>query len=421
MKSEKKRVAMPTLASRRNVGLHPLTIATGIWGGLLVLYALHLSELLLFPISDLVSIALAIWTPFAVVALGYTLWRPRILRQRFKLPTLSAIQLATIEKRLKLLFRFWVVAEIFETFASGGLPIVWLFRDSGKTYKDYGVPSLHGFFISLLLTLALSRVALYLLTGKRRHLKLPLLSMAWWIVLIARGPILTSLAEFSVLWLCIRPVNWKTIARIAAYSTIVVLLFGWFGDLRTGGDTFRELARPSAAYPRWLPSGVLWVYIYATTPLNNLVYQKLSKEPAENPFFPNTFSQVFPTVVRNYVYELEDDAGGSSDDVVDAVVSNVSTAYSGPRKDFGLPAVFVFSLIAAIFCQWYWYRADLRSLLIFAVLAQCLVFTVFFDLFLYLPVITQVGWIALIFRRADPKAAAVASHYPLSGAPTPAV
>ena len=399
MKRGKTGVAISTLAPRRNVVLHPLAVITGIWGLLLGLYALHLSELLLFPFVDLIPIALAIWSPFAIVAVGCTLWRPRALRQGYRLTAFSQAQLAVIEKRLGLLFGFWLAAAIFETFASRGVPIVWLFTNPAKTYKDYGVPSLHGLVISLLLALTLSSVGLYLSSGERRHLRLLLYSIVWWIVSVARGPLLSSLAECSVLWLCIRPVNMKTIGRMTAYGVLVVLAFGWVGDLRTGADKFRELARPSANYPQWLPSGVLWAYIYVTTPLNNLVYQSLSEEPEENPLLPHTLWQVFPTVVRDYVYK---DVRG--EDLVDAVVSNVSTAYAGPLHDFGLPGVFLFSTVAALLCQWYWYKPDLRSVLAFAVLAQCLVFSVFFDLFLSLPVITQLGWIALIFRKTGENA-----------------
>lgn len=174
MKWEKTRVAMPTLALKRNVMLHPLIVATSIWGVLLGLYTLHLSELLLFPVLELVPLALAIWTPFAIVALGYALWRPRILRQGYKPSVPGRAQLAVIEKRLRLLFRFWMVAAVFETLVSGGFPIVWLYTNRVKTYADYGVPSLHGLVNSLLLALALSRVGLYLFTKERRHLRVPL-------------------------------------------------------------------------------------------------------------------------------------------------------------------------------------------------------------------------------------------------------
>lgn len=395
-KRDKTRLALPRLASRRNLMLHPLTIVTGLWGLMLGLYALHLSDLLLFPILELVPITLAIWMPFAIVTLGYALWRPRILRQGYQLNVPSRTQLAVIEKRLRLLFRFWIGAAIFETIASGGVPFVWLFTNRAKTYVDYGVPSLHGLVNSLLLALAVSRVSLYLLSGERRHLKLPLFSVFWWVALVTRGTIFFTLVESMILWLCIRPVKLQTITKIAAYAVMVVLFFGWVGDLRTGAENFRSLARPSANYPLWLPSGVLWVYIYATTPMNNLEYTRSTRQPAYDPLLPHTLAQLFPTVVRNIVYGDPDEWSGA---LVDPIASNVSTAYLGPLQDFGLTAVFLFSTATALISQWYWYKPDPRSLLTFAVLAQCLFFSIFFNLFLALPIIAQLGWFALILRK----------------------
>lgn len=419
IKRDKTRLALPRLASRRNLALHPLTVVTGLWGVLLGLYALHLSDLLLFPVRQLVPVVLAVWMPFAIVALGYALWRPRILRQGYQLNVPSRTQLAIIEKRLRLLFRFWIGAAIFETVVSGGVPVVWLFTNPAKTYMSYGVPSLHGLVNSLLMALIVSRVSLYLLSGEKRHLKLPLLSVFWWVALVTRGTIFFILAESTILWLCIRPVKLKTITKIAACTVIVVLFFGWVGDLRTGAENFRELARPSANYPLWLPSGVLWVYIYATTPINNLEYTRSTRQPAYNPLLPHTLAQLLPTVVRNIVYG--DDPGELTGALVDPVASNVSTAYLGPLEDFGLTAVFLFSMVTALFSQWYWYKPDPRSLLTFAVLTQCLLFSIFFDLFLALPIITQIVWFALILRKTGDNIVVHSSRRPQPCAlmPTP--
>jgi hypothetical protein len=101
-------------------------------------------------------------------------------------------------------------------------------------------------------------------------------------------------------------------------------------------------------------------------------------------------------VVRKNVFG---DPGELAGALVDPIASNVSTAYLGPLEDFGLTAVVLFSLVTALFSQWYWYKPDTRSLLIFAVLTHCLLFTLFADLFLSLPIIAQVGWFALILRK----------------------
>ncbi len=399
MSTMKGRLPTPVLASKRSLLVHPLIIATGLWGVLMVLYALHLSYLLWFSILDLLPLALAIWTPFPLVALGFALWRPRPLRRRYKLAAPTREQMVVIETRIRFLWCFWIVAAVFETTVSGGFPIIWIFTNAAKTYFDYGLASLHGLVNSLLLALTLCRVGLYLLTGEGRHLRLPFFSIIWWIALVTRGTLFFSLVACSILLLLIRPVRTKTIGRMVAYAILTVLLFGWVGDQRSGADSFRELAQPTSHYPQWLPSGILWVYIYATTPLNNLAYSMVSRKPEENLLLPHTLSILLPTVIRNYVYG---DAGVAAEEINGDLVEshfNVSTAYSGPAQDFGLLAVFFFSLITAGACQWFWYKPDLRSQLIFAVLAQCLVFSVFYNLFLSLPMIAQIGWFAFILRR----------------------
>lgn len=397
--ASKRESPIGSFASKRNLLLHPLTITSVLWGMLMIFYAFHFSNLLLFSTPELLPVTLAIWIPFGLVALGSFLWRPRALRRRYRLQLPGLAQLVTIEKRLRSLWYLWLVLAVFETLFSGGFPIVWGFTNPSKTYFDYGLPSLHGFVNSLLLAIALCRFALYLLTGNRRHLIIPLFSLIWWIMLATRGTFLFTLVECMILLLRIRRIRSKTINRIAAGALLVVLLFGWLGDLRSGADRFRELAQPASSYPQWLPSGVLWIYIYATTPLNNLVYSMVSRRPEGNPLLPHTLSLLLPTVARNYVYG---NASAAADEITGDLIEanfNVSTAYLGPAQDFGLPAIFLFSLIAASACQWFWYKPDLRSQLCFAVFAMCLIFSLFYDLFLSLPIIAQLGWFFLIFRR----------------------
>jgi hypothetical protein len=309
-----------------------------------------------------------------------------------------------IERRLVFLWRLWACAAVFETVVSGGFPIVWIVTNPSKTYFDYGIPSLHGFVNSLLLAISLSRFLLYLLTGERRHLAVPAFCMVWWILLVTRGSVFFLGLECTILILRIRPLRAKLLARFAAAIVCVVLFFGWLGDIRTGAETFRELAQPTDSYPRWLPSGILWVYIYATTPLNNLYYTLKSRKPEQNLLLPHTLTTLLPTVLKKYVYG---DGSVAAEALKGELIEsnfNVSTAYLGPAQDFGLSAIFLFSLITASACQWYWYKSDLRSQLIFAVLAHCLILSLFNDLFLYLPIIAQIGWFYLIFRK--PRAAA---------------
>ena len=204
----------------------------------------------------------------------------------------------------------------------------------------------------------------------------------------------------------IRGITWKTIAKGLTSLLAVILVFGYIGDMRTGSEAFRQLAEPSSNYPDWLPSGALWVYIYVTTPINNLVNTAKTVTPANNLLFPNATSLLFPSILRNVVYGQTGAVDAASGDlVVDAFT--VSTAYVGPLRDYGMFGVACFSILMGAISVHYWRDRSLRGSLTYAVLGQCLVLSVFFNHLFYLPVITQIPWLYLFLcgNKAAPRGA----------------
>ncbi len=381
--------------NKRTLLLHPFIVFSGVWLTVVFLYSMHLSNLLLYSTSDVIGVTSYIWLPFVAVLALYTTfhnftklaYRPRQNLRRFNLDLL--------ERRLTIWFRIWVVISIVEIFVSGGIPIVWLIRGSSKTYMDFGIPSLHGLVNSLLLSIAICRFALYLITGQRKHLIIPVFVVVWSMLVVTRNLMLVSLLEYAVVFLSIKIIRPGIIARIAVGALLFILTFGFIGDIRSGAEHFRSLAQPTAQYPDWLPSGVLWAYIYISTPINNLIYTTQSSPPANNPLFPNTAATLFPSVLRVIIYGNHLDQAESGDLVTSAF--NVSTAYLGPYEDYGRFGIVLFSALTAFACQFFWYRTGLRDVLIFAVLTQCLALTLFFNHFFALPVITQVIWFFCFF------------------------
>lgn len=377
--------------------LHPLTIFSVVWLGVVFLYSMHLSKLLLYPTQQVVKIVVIIWAPFASVVLVYTLFRHILvwLYPSFrKLPTANFTRL---ERRLTVWFRVWIVISIIEIMVSGGIPLLWLIQHSDKTYMDFGISSVHGLVNSLLLSIGLCRFALFLLTGKRRHLIVPLFILVWSLAVVTRNMLLVSLIEFGILFFRLKPIQPKTILKLTAGVVCLILAFGAIGDYRTGSsDLIRLWAQPTEEYPEWLPSGVLWAYIYISTPINNLVYTSEVVQPVDRLTFPNTSATLFPSIVRKIIYGSQLDSAESGELV--ASTFNVSTAYIGPFQDYGFLGIALFSMIIAVACLIFWFRRSLGDILIFSVLTQCLVLSLFFNHFFYLPIITQVVWIPYLLK-----------------------
>jgi oligosaccharide repeat unit polymerase len=388
-----------SLSVKRPLFLHPFIIFSAVWLSVSFLYSLHLSSLLRYTTREAFTTALLIWAPFVAVlficgalhvvtTLGYSPAKPK-----------WKLDCELLERRLRVWFKIWLAISVIEIIVSGGIPLLWALQGSSKTYVDFGIPSLHGLVNSLLVAVALCQFFLFLVTKKRRHLVLPVFVLVWSVLVITRQLMLSSLLEFCVVFLRLRPVRARTIVAVPAVLLLFILLFGVIGDVRQGSsDAFRTLAQPTSAYPDWLPSGLLWGYIYITTPINNLMFTMQTVAPANNVLFPNTSSTLFPSVLRTMIYGSALGDAESGQLVTDAF--NVSTAYVGPYQDYGLLGMALFSGLVAFMCYFLWIRSDIKHILMYAVVAQCLILTLFFNLFFALPVIAQLIWLSYFFMPA---------------------
>lgn len=352
----------------------------------------------MYTTSEISRVVLVIWIPFALVAVAYSPIRRILVTTYPSRRSIEPIQASALDRQLTTAFRIWMLITVIETIISGGIPIVWLAMGSSKTYRDFGIPSLHGLVNSLLLTISLCRFALYLLTSERRHLRVPIFIFFWSIIVVTRNMTLVALIQFIVLFVRLRPIKVGTVVRIVGVFAATILLFGVVGDYRSGSsDLILKWAQPADNYPEWLPSGLLWGYVYAATPVNNLIYTTEISPPQNSLLFPNTAATLFPTVLRGVIYG--DQLGeAQSGQLVDATF-NVSTAYVGPYQDFGFTGIALFSGLTAIACFYFWNRYDFKSVLIFVVLSQCLILTLFWNQFLSLPIITQAFWLQFFLRR----------------------
>jgi oligosaccharide repeat unit polymerase len=198
----------------------------------------------------------------------------------------------------------------------------------------------------------------------------------------------------------VRGFTWRTLTKGAVGLIALILVFGYIGDVRTGVEQFRELAQPSPNYPEWLPSGVLWIYIYASTPINNLVNTTRTAHPLNNPFFPNATSLLVPSALRDFIYDPDTISTAGTGELVDEGSWNVSTAFVGAFQDFGMFGIVCLSIAMGLISAYFWRDRSLRGSLAYAVLGQCLAMSIFYNHLFYLPVITQIIWLYVVLRKS---------------------
>lgn len=375
---------------------NPIVIFLCVWGGTYALFSLHLSALLLDDPHATVVLLLTIAVPFVcayilISAINFRLqprgWSTPELRADFSRELSSRFN--SMSGKLMVLSLLWAGISAMEIVVSKGLPIIWIVTGAPLTYQDFGIHSLHGFTNTLLLASSLISLALYLQSHRRAYLIMPIVSTVWAVVVVSRNLLLVNIVQLFILWLRFYARNvGRTMARLIVFGFALLYVFGAVGDARTGADRFLAVAEPTITIPTWVPSGFFWAYVYVTTPLDNMLYNIVNVEPSMSATLPNTLSSLLPSVVRGSLVTSQSNA---SEDLVSQAF-NASSAFIGPYQDQGLPGVFVFSALIGIACTVFWYKRSFFGYFSYCMLAQCLVFSNFWNHFLDLPVVFQLFW-----------------------------
>jgi oligosaccharide repeat unit polymerase len=370
--------------------LTPVIIFSSVWILVIFLLSFKFSYLLKEKTSDAWTFFFWIITFFILGYMFFFLFRPKVYTE-YKWP-------GTDEKTLKSFngfVIFWISMTILEVIFSGGLPIIWLLTGSSKTYFDFGIPSVHGFLNALELTLGQLSFYFFYKTRKKKYLMFAIMFILWNVAIFTRQVIIVLVIEMFFIFFVISKNKIKIIRTLLIYGLFFILAFGWVGDFRSGADNFISVAVPSDNWPLWLPSGFLWVYIYITTPLNNLIYNFHFPVTDPDYLFPNTLSLLLPSVIRNLIYHNQDTVSGN----LVSEAFNVSTAFMSSYKDIGYAGLMVFSFVIGLISNITWWVRGPKRLFFRAITAQCLILSVFYNHFFYLPIACQFIWLVIFFKK----------------------
>jgi len=380
----------------RHVLLHPAFLFISVWVLAGVLYAARLSHLLKFGVDAVLEVLCAIVLPFAFVSLlSWILSLSHTSASRTQ-ESVRFLNSSVCRRRIHRLFLVWAFLSLVEIVHAKGTPFIWLILNIPRDYFSFGIPSLHGMLNAMILGISAASFFMYKVEKRQRHLVIPIICLAWSIIIISRQILVTALVEFAVIMIATQRFSLGKKVSLSFAALGAVVFFGLIGNFRTGLESFTALAQPRN-FPDWIPSGFLWGYMYLTTPLNNLLNTIALVTPAGDPIFKETVAQLFPTVIRNIVYG---DIALVGPKLVEPAF-NTSTAFCQPFIDMGFFGIILFSTSISVVVNCLWYRRKITSLPTYAVLAQCLLISTFVNPFFYLPIITQVVWTFLIFRGTE--------------------
>ena len=380
---------------------NPLFLFTIVWLGSIFLFELYLSEVLIEADVALISYLLASVFFFTIGFLSIKFqFNCRI---RYSIEGLCCTVNSRKYRRFLIVSISLLIAVfLIEGIIFGGYPLLGLIGIGPIIhYTDFGVRGIHGLFNALFLT-AFALLYLKLLINKKIGLNLKTLLLiiliAWPLFSLSRQLMFTLIIEILMLTLLVskHQVSFKNFLKITSFVFILIFLFGYLGDLRSGRDAFLVLAQPTFEYPDWLPSGLMWVYIYIVSPINNLAFNFNFIEPNYLPI--NTLTSYFPSFLREGMLEV---FGGNSYHwkLINENL-NVSTFHEKILLDFGpYFAQLVFFIFGMVCAYFYLYRyKSIFHLIALIVLLHGIFFSFFVDFIFNLVFFAQIV-IAYIFLK----------------------
>jgi oligosaccharide repeat unit polymerase len=374
---------------------NPLMLYALLWGSALGLTSLALTVNLAPMNVETVALVLSTVATFAVAGGLHVVAFPSRDVRRSSSP--MAEQMVAFREPVRKLLIIWGLGSALEAALGGGLPLMWIFTGSAKTYADFGVPMLHGLLMSLYM---LSTTALYLdyqCTGDRRRLRASRLLLIWPILLMSRGAMIWIVLQIACVHLFHNPVRIGNILKYLAIVLGVIWLFGFIGDLRMGGNKEWMDGLLNLEHGAWiakLPTGFIWVYLYITASLNNVVTNIQNLQPTYSFYFSS--KGLFPSVLRDALF---DPSAKYIELAVEAF--NTSTFFENFLRDFGVRGTVAVVAVLQLGCIHIYRLArqgEAWALLAYAVCFQALALSVFSDNFTSLPNIAQIG-VALLCGR----------------------
>ena len=368
---------------------NPLTVFSSIWMSVVGLSYLQLSAWQ-SPIEDATYFVLFVMqTAFSI----FYLLGNGIKLKEYKADT---ERLTVTPKQLYFLFRIWLIVEILEVVYSGGLPVIWHLFNTGKTYFDFGIPSVHGLMNSIGLVILLIAVFLILDGQDTNHklLKIILFILAFYFALITRQVIVSALIEILIVIFLYKPK--LVIHKILPILLISIVMFGIVGNLRTGYEAFMYVSLIKKEIPQWMV-GFYWVYMYLSmtiTNINNLITGGFP------PVGMNALSGFIPSV---FAPMLGIDTGFYSADYLVTGAFNVSGFFVYFYQGFSTAGVVfisaIYGFLGGILFRKYCEYPSERNMLLLAIIMQIIMLSFFDNMLLYLPSSFQLIVVLFLYRR----------------------
>jgi oligosaccharide repeat unit polymerase len=377
---------------------NPMIVYTIIWTMSFYLYSLEITTNVIGLNLDTILLVLGSVITFIIIYLISYIFK--ISTNNFNLyirTTFDKFNNVTkvryFEKITKVLTIIWGIGTFLEVLQFGGVPIisVVVLGHYDLDYKAFGLPTIHGMLNAIYLTVVVSYYIHFQITRSKQSIYKVILLSLWPLLCMTRALLLWNLIEILSVYLIFHKINFKKIISLFFAVLVVVLLFGYIGDNRGEASEVRFtdnfIKEEYREVGKQMPSGFIWVYMYLTTPINNVVWNVDKLHPAYD--FNFTSSALIPSIIRDKIY-----VGASKYPIIlYQETFNVSSYFANLLGDFGVNGALVFVCFLQIAVTQIYFSAKtnkLGSIVAYATIFNSVMMSVFFDFFFSLVTIFQV-------------------------------
>ena len=284
----------------------------------------------------------------------------------------------------KLIGFIFGVVTIFEVALAGNFPLLGALS-IGKYvhYTDYGIPGLHGLVNGLHLVLCVIYSVRYRSGKSNADLLVLTVLFLLSLLTLSRQLSMSIIVQFLLIYLYYHnfKINVKRLSGLVFTVIVILLLFSYLGDLRSGSGFIYGYLQIEGEYPEAI-SGLFWIYIYIVSPIHNLLNNIFEIESVYLPI--NSLLSLFPSPIRAVFSDFL-----MNDLYLEHSIFNVGTAFPSIIGDFGLLGISGLSFLIMTFDIFIRVSPHPMTLPIYIFLGHAIIFSVFGNFFFSLPFLIQ--------------------------------
>ncbi len=379
---------------------NPLLIYCVVWLSVVLMYSLkYTNNIIGFNESTLILI---FGTIITFIINYYAFYFIRISFRGFVVktskPFASVNSSEKIESYLRIIKKiafFWLAGTFIEVILFKGIPFISVvfLGNYSLDYSSFGIPTIHGLLNACYYTITASFFLHYIITKNKKSLFKVLVLLTWPILVMSRAVLLWVLVEIFCMYLLMRKIRIMNILKILVVFLFVIVLFGYLGDNRSeavsnNNFTSNFVNTEYMEVAARLPSGFVWIYLYATTPINNIVWSISDIQPTYN--FEHTLLSLVPSFIRDnmQVFQVSSNRGVT----LYEEAFNVSSYFANFLNDFGLVGSVLFIALLQIFIVKTFFSAKsgkFGSMIAYAAIFNAVFMSIFYDFFFSLVTVFQ--------------------------------